>query len=87
MIGNQRGRRWLLIAAIAIGIAVLLLILVPHAHSADNGVWQAILPIFFVGVISSLSLLLPLAYLYLGRIPKTPVHPTSFQRPPPFRMA
>jgi hypothetical protein len=86
MIGRMRGRGWLLIAAIAIGIAIVLL-LVPHAHGADNGVWQAILPILFVGVISSLSLLSPLAYFYLGLVPEAPALPTSFQRPPPFRLA
>jgi hypothetical protein len=85
MIGNLRERGWLLIAAVAIGIALVLL-LVPHAHSADNGVWQAILPILFVGVISSLSLLSPLAYFYSGRIPETPALPTSFQRPAPLQI-
>ena len=79
-------RGWLLIALIAIGIAVLSL-LVLHAQSADNGSLVAILPLLFVGIISPLSLLSPLAFFYLGRTPDAPSLPTSFQRPPPFQLA
>lgn len=86
MIQNRQRRGWFLIAAIAIGIALVLL-LAPHTHSGDAGVWLAILPILFAGVISPLSLLPRLAYLYLGRTPDAPVLPTSFQRPPPLRLA
>jgi hypothetical protein len=86
MIQNRQRRGWVLIAAIAIGIALVLL-LVPHGHPGDAGAWAAILPILFVGVISPLSLLSPMAYFYLGRTPDAPALPTSFQRPPPFRIA
>lgn len=86
MIQSRHQRAWLLVAAIAIGIALVLL-LVPHAHSGDAGGWLAILPVLFVGVISPLSLLSPLAYLFLGRTPDAPQLPSSFQRPPPFRRA
>ena len=86
MIPGRHQRTLLLIAAIAIGIALLLL-LVPHAHGADNGAWLAILPIFFVGVISPLSLLSPLALLCLGRTPERPFLTASFERPPPCFLA
>lgn len=79
-------RTWLLIAAIAIGIALVFLI-VPHAHGDDSGAWMAILPLLFVGVISPLSLLAPLASVYISRVPAAPALPASFQRPPPFRLA
>jgi hypothetical protein len=62
-------------------------LLVPHVHSGNAGAWLAILPILFVGIISPLSLLSPMAYMYLGRTPDAPVLPASFQRPPPFRLA
>ena len=86
MIQSHLRRGWILIAAIAIGSALVLLLL-PHAHSADAGAWLAILPILFAGVISPLSLLSPLAYFYAGRTPETPALTVSFQRPPPFRLA
>ncbi|MGD0902916.1 MAG: hypothetical protein ABR924_08230 [Terracidiphilus sp.] len=60
MIQNRQRRGWLLIAAIAIGIA-LLFMLIPHGHEGGSPDWLAILPILFVGVISPLSLLPPLA--------------------------
>jgi ABC-type transport system involved in cytochrome bd biosynthesis fused ATPase/permease subunit len=83
MFQNRYRRAWLLIAAIAIGVA-LVLMFVPHAHGADNGAWLAILPLLFLGVISPLSLLSPLAFEYAGRTPDAPALPASFQRPPPF---
>jgi hypothetical protein len=82
MIRREHQRGWLLLAAIAIGVALLLL-LVPHPHNGDSAAWLAILPVFFVGVISPLSLLSPLVFIYLGRTPDAPPLPTSFQRPPP----
>ncbi len=82
---NRHRRRWALIAVVAI-VAALVLLLIPHGHSADAGAWLAVLPILFVGVISPLSLLSPLAYFYLGRTPEAPVLPATFQRPPPFRL-
>jgi len=85
MIQNQRRREWILVAAIAIGIA-LVLMLVPHSHSGDGADWLAILPLLFAGVISPLSLLPPLVFEYSSRALDAPVLPTSFQRPPPFRL-
>ncbi len=79
---NRHRRAFLLIAAIAIG-AALLLLLVPHAHGADNGAWLAVLPILFVGLISPLSLLTPQSLLCIGFVPSAPVLPPTFQRPPP----
>jgi hypothetical protein len=79
-------RVWILVAVIAI-MAALALMLVPHGHAGDSGAWLAILPLLFVGVISPLSLLSPLAYFYLGRTPVAPVLCASFQRPPPFAIA
>ena len=86
MIQNRQRRVWVLIAAIAIGFALLCL-LIPHTHSADGADWLAILPLLVVGVISPLSLLAPLANDYIGRVPDAPALPTLFQRPPPFRIA
>jgi ABC-type transport system involved in cytochrome bd biosynthesis fused ATPase/permease subunit len=86
MLQNRHRRTWLLIAAIAIGFA-LLVMLVPHAHGADNAAWLAILPLLFLGVISPLSLLSPLAFEYVGRALEAPTLPASFQRPPPFLRA
>jgi hypothetical protein len=81
---NRRG--WGLVAVIVI-MAALALMLVPHGHAGDAGAWLAILPLLFVGVISPLSLLSPLAYFYQGRIPVAPVLHASFERPPPFTIA
>lgn len=86
MMQHRYRRGWGLVAAIAI-VAALALLLVPHGHSGDSGAWLAILPILFVGVISPLTLLSPLAFVYLGRTPDAPILPASFQRPPPFRFA
>jgi hypothetical protein len=86
MIQNRQRRGWILIAAIAIGIALLFLLL-PHGHSGGSPDWLAILPILFVGVISPLSLLSPLACAYAGRTPDAPALPSRFQRPPPYSHA
>lgn len=86
MTQNRHRRAWLLVAAIAIMAAVVLL-LVPTGHSGDSVAWLAILPILFVGLIAPLSLLSPMAYIYLGLTPDAPVLPSSFQRPPPFQLA
>ena len=85
MIQDRQRRGWLLIAAIAIGIALVCL-LIPHGNSGGAD-WLAILPLLFVGVISPLSLLAPLADAYVGRRPDAPELPTLFQRPPPFALA
>jgi hypothetical protein len=85
MIQNRQQRGLVLIAAIAIGIALVCL-LIPHGNSSSAD-WLAILPLLFVGVISPLSLLAPLAYEYSGRVLDAPALPTLFQRPPPFAFA
>ena len=82
---NRPIRGWGLVAAIAIGVALVLL-LVPHAYSSDGGDLLAVLPILFAGMISPLSLLAPLASVYAGRTPEAPVLPAAFQRPPPSRL-
>jgi len=85
MIQNRHRRGWILIAVIAIGIA-LLCMLIPHGHSGSAD-WIAILPLLFAGVISPLSLFAPLAGEYVGRTPNAPALPALFQRPPPFTLA
>jgi hypothetical protein len=64
---------------------MLLLTLVPHGHSGSAADFVALLPLLFVGIISPLSLLAPLAYAYAGRVPQAPALASRFQRPPPFR--
>ena len=86
MMQNRQRREWILVAAIAIGVAVLCLVAL-HASSADAGVSAAILPLLFVGIISPLSLLSPMVCVYAGRTPDAPALPTLFQRPPPFSRA
>jgi len=86
MIQNRQRRGWILVAAIAIGVALALLLAV-NAHSGDASALVAILPLLFVGIISPLSLLPELAFVYAGRTPDAPALPASFQRPPPFSRA
>jgi hypothetical protein len=86
MIPKRHRRGWLLIAAIAIGVALVLL-LIPHVHAGDNGAWVAILPLLLVGFVSPLALLSPIASIYVGRTPQAPALPSSFQRPPPLLLA
>jgi len=83
---NRQRRGWILIAAIAIGIALACLLAL-HGHSGASPDWLAILPIFLVGVVSPLSLLSPLTCAYAGRKPDAPALPSRFQRPPPFPRA
>jgi hypothetical protein len=82
---NTERRGWVLVAAIAIGIALLCLLAL-HAQSADSG-WLAILPLALAGVISPLALLPRIAFFYLGPMPAAPLLPASFQRPPPICFA
>jgi hypothetical protein len=86
MLQHRQRRGFLLIAAIAIGIALLCL-LFPHGHAGNSADWLAILPILFVGIISPLSLMPRMAFAYIGRTPDAPALPSLFQRPPPFRLA
>ncbi len=58
-----------------------------QAHSmyrdAGTGAWMAILPVWFIGLVSPLSLLSAASIRSLGRTPASPLLPFSFQRPPP----
>ena len=83
---NRYRRAWGWVAVVAL-LTALVLMLVPHGHAGDAGAWLAVLPILFVGVISPLSLLSPLVFVYLGRTPDVPALPARFQRPPPFAVA
>jgi hypothetical protein len=57
------------------------------AHSifrnAGSGTWTAILPVFFIGLVSPLSLLSAASVQCLGKTLASPLLPASFQRPPP----
>jgi hypothetical protein len=86
MTQNRQRRGFLLIAAIAIGVALFCL-LVPHGHAGNSADWLAILPILSVGLVSPLSLMPRMAFAYIGRTPDAPALPSRFQRPPPFRLA
>ena len=81
---RQHRRVFFLIAAIAIGIAALLL-LAPQGHTTPLAAWLALLPVFFVGLLVPLGLFSPLAFLALGSTPDAPAPAAAFQRPPPFR--
>lgn len=83
---RQQRSIWFLIAIIAIGVA-LLLMLVPHGHNTDSSALLAILPILFVGLVSPLSLFPALEGEYSSPTPESPTLPASFQRPPPFTLA
>jgi predicted membrane metal-binding protein len=86
MTHDRQQRGWIWIAAIAIGVALVLLLAL-HAHSGDAGGLFAILPLLIAGIISPLSLLSPLAFVYQGREPDAPALAALFQRPPPFTLA
>lgn len=53
------------------------------SHDAATGACAAMLPVFFVGLVSPLNLVLPQAQNSIGRAPAAPALPSSFQRPPP----
>jgi hypothetical protein len=53
------------------------------SDSANPGVWTAMLPVLFIGLVAPLSLVSPQFALSLGRTPSAPALPFSFQRPPP----
>jgi hypothetical protein len=86
MIQDRQRRGFLLIAAIAIGIALVCLI-IPQGHAGNSADWLAILPLLFVGMISPLSLIPRGVAAYIGRTPDAPSLPSRFQRPPPSRRA
>ena len=52
-------------------------------RDAGSGTWMAILPVWFIGLVSPLSLLSAASIHRPGRTPAAPLLPASFQRPPP----
>jgi hypothetical protein len=80
---SQRQSGFLLLAVIAIA-AALLCLLAPHSASSHGPDCVAILPLLFVGIISPLSLLPRMAFVYVSRVPAAPALPIRSQRPPPF---
>jgi hypothetical protein len=54
-----------------------------HGRGGNSGVWVALFPVFFIGLITPLNLVSPSSVRCLGRTPSAPVLPSSFQRPPP----
>ena len=83
---SRNQRRFLIIAAIAIGVALLLMLL-PHTHAGINAPFLFLLAILFIGVLPSPCVLSRIDYMRLGYTPNGPALPTSFQRPPPDRVA
>jgi hypothetical protein len=83
---SRNRRRFLIIAAIAIGVALLLMLL-PHTHTGISAPFLFLLPILFIGVLPSPCVLSRIDYMRLGYTPNGPALPTSFQRPPPDRVA
>lgn len=47
------------------------------------GLWVAMLPVRFIGLVSPLNVLSPGSLRCLGRAPAAPWLPSAFQRPPP----
>lgn len=52
-------------------------------NGSDTGVLAAMLPVFFVGLVSPLNLVSPCGRHSISRAPAAPALPSSFQRPPP----
>jgi hypothetical protein len=52
-------------------------------YGSGAGVWAAMLPVLFVGLVSPLNLLSPKSFRCIGRAPAAPSLPFSYQRPPP----
>jgi hypothetical protein len=53
------------------------------SRESGTGVWMAILPVFFIGLVSPLTLVSTAAVRGLHQRPAAPLLPASFQRPPP----
>jgi hypothetical protein len=47
------------------------------------GMWMAMLPVFFIGLVSPLSLISAASIRSICQAPAAPLLPSSFQRPPP----
>jgi hypothetical protein len=78
---------WIVIAAVAMLISLVLLLL-PHAHDAGAvTAWFLLFPVLFIGVIEPVALLSRLAWVVAALVPCAPVPAASFQRPPPCQLA
>lgn len=53
------------------------------SRDARIGIWMAILPVFFIGLVSPLTLVSAALIRGLRQAPAAPLLPASFQRPPP----
>jgi hypothetical protein len=58
-----------------------------QSDGTNPGVWTAMLPVLFIGLVAPLSLISPQFALSLGRTPSAPALPFSFQRPPPLLLS
>ena len=83
---SSRQRRFLLIAVIAIGIALLLMLL-PQTHAGIDTPFLFLLPILFIGLLPSPCVLARIDYMRLGYTADDPALPASLQRPPPCTVA
>ena len=83
---NKHRRGFFLVAAIALGIALLLLILA-HAPAGHAVVYLVVLPIVFIGVLPSPSVMSRMEFMRSGLTSDDLVLPSSFQRPPPYLFA
>jgi hypothetical protein len=86
MTRDRNEHKWLLIAAIAITVALVLL-LVPQTHSGHASVWLAVLPVLFIGLVWLLCLLPDSVSFELAHEKEAPALQPYFQRPPPLTIA
>lgn len=55
-------------------------------HGGRTGVWQAMLPVLFIGLVAPLNLISLTFRSSLDRAPAAPALPSLFQRPPPAQL-
>ena len=79
-------REYFPVAAIVIGIALLLL-LATHTDVTGHAGFAILLPVIFVGVLSSPCILSSVECARLRLRSDDPALPASFQRPPPLPLA
>jgi hypothetical protein len=80
MISHRHRRRWTVIAALALILSFVML-------SPVGPAGLALLPFLLIGLMPIPILLVRRDLLHGGQIPAAPCLPSSFQRPPPFRLA
>jgi|HubBroStandDraft_1064217.scaffolds.fasta_scaffold23074_2 hypothetical protein len=78
-------RRVLVVVALLAICAALLLLLVPQGHSTHAAPWLAMLPVFFVGLLTPFCLPRPVVLAQRVRILSAPCRLSRFQRPPPIK--